>query len=110
VPGIDAAGIQNANFGQQMGAYNANQAQMGGLFSAAGNALPGLFALSDRRAKTDIERIGQTDSGVPIYKFRYKTGGPMQIGYMAQDLLETHPHAVVMGPDSLYRVNYDEVN
>ncbi len=110
VPGIDVAGIQNANYGQQLGAYNANQAQMGGLFSAGASLIPGLFALSDRRAKTDIKKIGQTDAGTPIYQFRYKHGGPTQIGYMAQDLLETHPEAVTMGPDGFYRVNYDMVS
>lgn len=106
-PQTDVIGANNAAYGQQMAGHNANQSVLGGLFSAGANLLP--LMLSDRRAKTDIKRIGQTDSGVPIYKFRYKTGGPVQIGYMAQDLLETHPHAVVMGPDGHYRVNYEEV-
>jgi hypothetical protein len=65
--------------------------------------------LSDRRAKTDIKRIGQTDAGTPIYRFKYKHGGPVQIGYMAQDLLETQPHAVTTGPDGFYRVSYGDV-
>lgn len=106
VAGTDVAGITNANYAQQMQQYNANQGLLGGLFSAGASLVP---LLSDRRAKTDIVRIGSTDSGVPIYKFRYKTGGPTQIGYMAQDLLELQPNAVTMGPDGLYRVKYSEV-
>jgi len=104
--GTDVAGITNAGYQQQMQQYNSGQQQLGGLFSAGASLIP---LLSDRRAKTDIERIGQTDAGTPIYKFRYKHGGPVQIGYMAQDLLETQPHAVSTGPDGFYRVNYDEV-
>lgn len=107
VAGTDVGGITNSAFNANMQNYNANQSVLGGLFSAGASLVP---FLSDRRAKTDIVRIGQTDSGTPIYRFRYKTGGPVQIGYMAQDLLETHPNAVTVGPDGLYRVNYGEVS
>ena len=106
VAGTDIAGITNAGYQQQMQGYNAGQQTLGGLFSAGASLIP---LLSDRRAKQDIKRIGQTDTGVPIYQFRYKHGGPMQIGYMAQDLLETHPEAVTLGPDGFYRVQYEKV-
>lgn len=114
VAGTDVAGITQSAYNTANQGYNS---MMGGLASAGAGLLAapstsilgGLFGLSDRRAKTDIKRIGQTDSGVPIYRFRYKHGGPVQIGYMAQDLLETHPHAVVEGPDGLYRVQYGDV-
>lgn len=104
--GTDVGGITNSGYQQQLSSYNAGQQTLGGLFSAGASLIP---LLSDRRAKTDVERVGQTDSGVPIYKFRYKHGGPVQIGYMAQDLLETHPEAVTTGPDGFYRVNYEKV-
>lgn len=112
VGGVDVAGINQNAYNSQLNAYNAQQQgtnqMMGGLFSAGASLLP-LMIPSDIRLKTDIKRIGKTDTGVPIYKFRYKHGGPVQIGYMAQDLLETNPDAVSMGPDGFYRVNYDEV-
>lgn len=104
--GTDVGGIINGGYANQMAQHNSNQAMLGGLFDAGSN----LLMMSDRRAKTDIERIGQTDAGTPIYKFRYKHGGPIQIGYMAQDLLETQPSAVTVGPDGFYRVNYGEVS
>lgn len=106
VAGTDVAGITNGAYGQQMQQYNANQGLMGGLFSAGASLIP---LLSDRRAKTDIQRIGQTDEGIPIYRFRYRSGGPVQIGYIAQDLLESHPEAVMLGDDGFYRVRYDLV-
>lgn len=106
MPQTDVAGIYQNGYANQMANYQSNQGLLGGLFSAGANLLP---LLSDRRAKTDIKRIGTSDVGVPIYQYRYKSGGPVHIGYMAQDLLETHPDAVVVGPDGLYRVNYDKV-
>ena len=51
---------------------------------------------SDRRLKHDIHRIGETDDGLPIYKFKYK-GDPAEqthIGFMAQDVEKKKPEAV----------------
>lgn len=115
VAGTDVAGITQGVYNTASQGYNS---MMGGLASAgagllaapSSSILGGLFALSDRRAKKNIVRVGQTDSGVNIYRFEYLSGGPPQIGYMAQELLESHPDAVVMGPDSLYRVDYSKVS
>lgn len=106
VAGTDIAGITNANYAQQMQGYNANQGVIGGLFSAGASLIP---LLSDERAKTDIILLGKTDSGVNVYRFKYKHSGQVAIGYMAQELLETHPDAVSIGPDGLYRVDYGKV-
>lgn len=103
--GTDVGGIINQGYANQMAQHNSNQKLLGGLFDAGSN----LLMLSDRRAKTDIARIGETDAGTPVYRFRYLSGGPVQIGYMAQDLIETQPNAVSVGSDGLYRVNYGEV-
>lgn len=62
--------------------------------------------LSDSRLKTDVERVGTTVYGLPLYSFRY-TGMPERFeGVMAQDVLEVMPEAVVTGADGFYRVNY----
>lgn len=50
--------------------------------------------LSDERAKTDIERVGTLDNGLPVYRFRYKNGGPPMIGLLAQEVEKTRPDAV----------------
>lgn len=65
--------------------------------TAAGLGLgaAGLF-LSDARAKRDIEPIGKTFEGLPIYRFSYSgdPSGATQIGLMAQDVEQLHPEAV----------------
>lgn len=65
--------------------------------------------LSDRRTKKDIKRIGKTDDGLPIYTFRYKAGGPIQMGVMAQDVEKVKPSAVkTVG--GLKTVNYGKIS
>lgn len=63
---------------------------------------------SDRRLKYDIRRVGHTDDGLPIYKFKYK-GDPKEqthIGLMAQDVEKEKPEAV--GLSGGYKtVDYD---
>lgn len=57
-----------------------------------------MFVPSDRRVKEDIKRVGETDEGTPIYTYRYKWGGPRQMGVMAQDVEKTRPDAVERHP------------
>jgi hypothetical protein len=61
---------------------------------------------SDVRLKTDIEQVGTTVYGLPLYHFRYKTGIERFEGVMAQDVLEVMPDAVLLGEDGYYRVKY----
>jgi Chaperone of endosialidase len=42
---------------------------------------------SDVRLKTDIEQVGTTVYGLPLYQFGYKTGAERFEGVMAQDVL-----------------------
>ena len=60
-------------------------AGMGGGMAGLGGALAALAGLSDRRAKEDITRIGTTDSGRALYKYRYKGTEGYHIGVMAQE-------------------------
>lgn len=66
---------------------------------------------SDRRLKEDIRKVGETDEGLPIYKFRYKgeDKDETHIGYMAQDVEKKHPDAVGEYGGAKY-VDYDKVN
>lgn len=50
--------------------------------------------VSDRRAKTGIRKVGKLDNGLPVYSYRYKTGGPRHIGVMAQEAQKVKPEAV----------------
>lgn len=102
VAGVDYTGLVNQKYQSEMNAYNSKMGALGGLFGA-------IAMRSDRRLKTDIKRIGATDEGTPIYSYRYKSGGPVMFGVMAQDLLETQPETVITGPDGFYSVRYDMV-
>ena len=49
---------------------------------------------SDKRLKEDIQEVGKTFDGQPIYSFKYKGDDKTQIGLMAQDVEKKHPEAV----------------
>lgn len=49
---------------------------------------------SDRRLKDDVEEVGKTFDGQPIYSFKYKGDDTTHIGLMAQDVEKKHPEAV----------------
>lgn len=100
VAGVDYTGLVNQKFAADTANY---QSQMGGLF---GMASAGLGLLSDRRAKTDIKRVGQTDDGTPIYTYKYVWGGPTHMGVMAQDV----PDAAFMTDSGLLAVDYGRVS
>ena len=65
--------------------------------------------MSDIRLKADIEQVGTTVYGLPLYHFRYKTGAERFEGVMAQDVLEVMPDAVLIGSDGYYRVKYGQL-
>lgn len=86
--------------------------QIAGL-GLAGAGLKGAF--SDRRAKTDISKLGKDKStGLPLYAYRYKGDPktyPKVVGPMAQDVAKKYPGAVkklqsggslAIAPDWLY--------
>lgn len=82
---------------------------IGGLGAAGGGGLGALLALSDRRLKTDIRKVGESDSGFPMFSFRYKWDEPgtKHIGVMAQDVMKTRPEAVTRTPFGL-AVDYEK--
>jgi hypothetical protein len=52
---------------------------------------------SDRRLKTDIEPVGRMDNGLTVYRYRYKAGGPVHIGVMADEVEKIRPDAYIKG-------------
>lgn len=109
IPTTDNAGLINQNYNQQLGAWQQNQSNrggfLGGLFQLGGT-LGSAAILSDERAKTDIEKVGKTDDGQNIYKYRYKSGGPIHMGLMAQEVEKKKPEAVVTTDSGLKAVDY----
>ncbi len=97
IPTTDVAGLIGDNYNQRYQNYqqevaNSN-AMMGGVFGLAGR----LIGLSDRREKTDIDRIGQTEDGQNVYEYAYKRdpSRTRQIGLMAQEVEKRNPDAVI---------------
>lgn len=72
----------------------------------AGPTPPPAAPPSDRQLKKDIRLLDTLPGGIRIYSFRYFWDDQQYVGVMAQDLLESHPDAVITGPDGYYRVNY----
>ena len=98
----DNASIIANNDAARQNQWAVNQASMGSMLGGLG----GLFSLSDERAKTDKERIGETDDGIGIFKFKYKGSPKTQIGLMAQEVAKKKPGAVKKTSSGLLAVDY----
>ena len=106
-PVFAGAQAQNAanmqNYGIQQSGANATTS---GLFSLAGAAAP--YAFSDRKLKSNIERIGTHKLGIGIYE--YDILGERQQGVMADEAEKVMPEAVLMHPSGYKMVNYSLLN
>ena len=104
-PGVSTTPVGQYTYDSYNAKVNQNAAQNQGLYGLAGTI--GSMFLSDRRAKTDIRRVGKLDNGLPVHSFRYKGSKIPQIGLMADEVKELHPHAVA-NIGGLDHVNYAE--
>lgn len=98
-------------FGQDMAAakYGAENSTGAALGQLAGMGMSAM-ALSDRRLKTDIKRVGYTDSGLPIYTYKYIWNPDTTfMGVMADELEKVMPEAVAYDSDGYRMVNYSFV-
>lgn len=107
----DLMGSVYASYNANMNQYNqqmaAQQAGLGGLFGLAGTL--GAAAISDRRMKHDIKRIGTLANGIATYVFSYLGEAKRRFGVMAQDVLKVKPEAVGATSDGTLYVNYKEI-
>jgi|TARA_R110002167_G_scaffold128472_2_gene310748 hypothetical protein len=100
--------IRDQYMGRMAGYNAANQGRsdmMSGLFGLGAAALP--LAFSDVRVKEDISKVGTLDNGLGVYSFRFKDGGPQQIGLIAQEVEKVNPGAVGE-QDGIKTVNYEK--
>lgn len=65
---------------------------------------------SDRRLKDDVKRIGELDSGLSVYSFRYKGEVTPRIGVMAQETARLFPEAVGMHPSGYLTVDHARIH
>ena len=101
--GAQAQGQANM---QQYGIQSANvNAQNAGLYNLAGaGGMAAATAFSDRRLKSNIERIGTHPLGIGIYE--YDIFGGRQIGVMADEVEAVMPEAVIEHSSGYKMVNY----
>lgn len=90
VSGVDYAGLVNQDYQSKLAAHNA---KMGGIFDIA-SAAAGGWAMSDRRLKDDIKRVGKLDNGLSVYAYRMKGSDVPQLGLMADEVERMNPGAV----------------
>jgi hypothetical protein len=79
------------------------------LLSAGALAAGTAGALSDERAKENIERVGLLHNGLPVYKYNYRHD-PLkttQVGLLAQEVERMLPEAVIEDDSGLKYVNYN---
>ena len=61
-------------------------------------------------AQTDTTTSSFEVNGLKVYKYRYKDGGPIHIGVMAQDVKKVKPDAVVEKVDGKHdAVDYSKL-
>lgn len=101
----DYQGAVNQKYQSELAQY---QSGMSGLFGL-GSAAIGGWAMSDERLKTDKERVGETDDGIGVYKYRFKGSPMMQLGVMAQEVEKKKPQAVMTTRSGYKAVNYPMV-
>jgi hypothetical protein len=61
---------------------------------------------SDIRLKRDIAQVGELDSGINLYRYRYLWSDTTYVGVMAQEVAAVKPEAVRRGADGYLRVDY----
>lgn len=105
VGGVDYSGLVQNKYNAEMQAYNAKMGALGGLFGAGLS----MFKFSDKRLKENIERVGETDDGLPIYTYNYKGQDQTEMGVMAQDVEKKNPNAVVRHESGYRMVDYSQV-
>jgi hypothetical protein len=120
--GIDLAGYaqqsniqsQQLSFQGQQNRKDRNSNRTNALIGAGGSlGSAGMKAFSDITLKENIRQTGVSPSGIVIYEFDYKDkslGQYRYSGVMAQDLLESHPSAVIKNNDGTLKVDYSQID
>lgn len=103
---------KKTTFGQVLGTMRTRQELVG---KAVEPYLGRVFngkSFSDIRLKKSINHIGSSPSGIPKYTFVYENDDKEIIyeGTIAQEIMNTHPNAVIMDSSGYYMVNYNLID
>jgi hypothetical protein len=79
----------NAKFAADKAASDSNAETWGAVIGAVA-----MVAMSDRRLKRNITRVGRTAKGIPMYRFQYLGSDTYHVGPMADEVEQIVPQAV----------------
>jgi len=85
-------------------------AMFGDVMGFVGSAVGIGAALSDRRLKTGIKKIGTSIDGHNIYRYQYLDEGKEYIGAMADEVLKKNPKAVYRMDNGYLGVDYSQID
>lgn len=112
--GVNAPDLMGATYNsynaqmQQWQQAQANRSNaLGSIFGLAGTL--GGAAISDRRLKHSIKKVGNLASGIATYVFSYIGDTARKFGVMAQEVLGVIPEAVGVSDNGMYYVDYRKV-
>ena len=100
--GLNAGGLV-ANAGQTSQSTGGRPSTAGSIASTVGG-IASIF--SDRRMKTDIEKLEEMPDGLGVYRFRYLGQSEKNIGVMADEVAKLRPHALGPKVAGFATVNY----
>jgi hypothetical protein len=105
--GVDQIGAANADYSNQLGLYNAGVSSDNATKSAIASLLAAFVTKSDRRLKTEIQRVGTSRKGFPLYIFQYLASpGEWELGVMADEVPASMKFRHY---DGFWRVDYSKV-
>lgn len=100
--GLQAGGLVT-NAGSTSSSTGGGPSTLGSIASTVGG-IASIF--SDRRLKTDIEKIGEETDGLGIYRFRYLGNIRRFVGVMADEVAKLRPWALGNRVGGYATVNY----
>lgn len=100
-------GATQMGYDAALGAANANNAATSNLLGGLGQMGQMAFMFSDRRLKSNIQRVGTHESGVGIYDFTMM--GMQQRGVIAQEVQMVRPDLVKRHENGFLMVNYSRL-
>ena len=108
-PVFAGAQAQGASDMDRFGIASSNvNARNAGLYGLAGTAGTAAMMFSDRRLKSNIERIGTHPLGIGVYE--YDIFDRRERGVMADEVEAVMPEAVMLHPSGYKMVNYGMIN
>lgn len=79
------------------------------IVTATGNInAAGFFQTSDKKLKTNVDKIDLTKGDIDLIQFNWKESGKLGYGVIADDVEKNYPNIVSVGEDGFKRVNYIE--